>query len=94
MKSQGGNILTTSDDAPIKIIVVKGCLNCPFNEIRNIVDENGGDVWCGDKHFIGTMKEVCDPDFDNVIYRNFCGLTDLSEFGSDIENFVRYCYGK
>lgn len=82
----------TSDEAPIKIIVVKGCLSCPYMKIRH-PDDDGGDVWCSDKHFIGKMKDVCSPDFDNVIYRNFCGLTDLSEFGPYMENSVRYCYG-
>lgn len=85
--------MTSSDLASIKVIVVKGCLDCPYSEIRN-PDDDGGKLWCSDKHFIGKMKDVCAHDFDNVIYRNFCMLTDLSEFRSDVENFVRYCYGQ
>lgn len=87
--------MESSDPLPIKIIIVKDCLNCPYMEIRNIYEgnEDGGDVWCSDKKFIGTMKDMCSPGFVNTVYED-CGLTDLSEFGVDIENFVRYCYGK
>lgn len=83
----------TDSIPPIKVIIVKGCLGCPYMEIRNIGGDKGGDVWCSDKEFIGTMKDLCSPGFVNSVYED-CTLTDLSEFGTDIENFVRYCYAK
>ena len=80
----------SKDETPIKVIIVNDCINCPYSDIVNPEDD-GGELWCSDKRIIGKMIDVCSPGFVNTVYDN-CYLTDISEFGVDIENFVRYCY--
>lgn len=81
----------SKDETPIKVIIVRDCIGCPYSEIVNPEDA-GGELWCSDKLFIGNMKDVCSHGFINTVYDN-CDLIDISEFGPDIENFFRSCYG-
>lgn len=83
--------MATTNENPIKIILVKNCLGCPYSDIRYL-DDCGGELWCGDKKFIGKMVDVCSPDFDDKIFRER-DLTDISDFGVEVENMLRYCYG-
>jgi hypothetical protein len=51
--------MSEDNETPIKVIIVKDCLGCPYMEMHPTNDENGADIWCSDKKFVGTMKDIC-----------------------------------
>ena len=71
----------------MKIIIVKSCLDCPHIDIRN-PEDGGGELWCGDRHLIGKMEDIAWVD-DYIDPR--CELTDVGDYGVDVENVFRYC---